>query len=75
MAKTFEKDDNLPALPLPSLQDTLDLYLQSVVPFLTQNELEKTQKIVRDFGNNEGLILHEKLKQRSEECKNWVSKI
>ena len=75
MAKTFEKDDNLPALPLPNLKDTLDLYLQSVVPFLTQNELEKTQKIVRDFGNNEGLILHEKLKQRSEEYKNWVSKI
>ena len=43
--KTFENDDNLPALPLPSLKNTLDLYLQSVVPFLTKNELEKTSKM------------------------------
>ena len=71
--KTFENDDNLPALPLPSLKNTLDLYLQSVVPFLTTNELEKTKRIVEEFGDNEGQILQEKLLQRSSEKKNWVN--
>ena len=71
--KTFENDDNLPALPLPSLKNTLDLYLQSVVPFLTTNELEKTKRIVEEFGDNEGQILQEKLLQRANENKNWVN--
>ena len=71
--KTFENDDNLPALPLPSLKNTLDLYLQSLAPFLTSDELEKSRKIVQEFGDNEGQILHEKLLQRSSEKKNWVN--
>ena len=71
--KTFENDDNLPALPLPSLKNTLDLYLQSLVPFLTSDELEKSKKIVQEFGDNEGQILQEKLLQRSSEKKNWVN--
>ena len=71
--KTFENDDNLPALPLPSLKNTLDLYLQSLAPFLTSDELEKKRKIVQEFGDNEGQILHEKLLQRSSEKKNWVN--
>ena len=73
--KTFENDDNLPALPLPSLKNTLDLYLQSVVPFLTTNELEKTKRIVEEFGDNEGQNLQEKLLQRANENKNWVNSI
>ena len=73
--KTFENDDNLPALPLPSLKNTLDLYLQSVVPFLTPNELEKTKRIVEEFDDNEGQILQEKLLQRANENKNWVNSI
>ena len=73
--KTFENDDNLPALPLPSLKNTLDLYLQSVVPFLTTNELEKTKRIVEEFGDNEGQLLQEKLLQRANENKNWVNSI
>ena len=71
--KTFENDDNLPALPLPSLKNTLDLYLQSLAPFLTSDELEKKRKIVQEFGDNEGQILQEKLLQRSSEKKNWVN--
>ena len=71
--KTFENDDNLPALPLPSLKNTLDLYLQSLAPFLTSDELEKSRKIVQEFGDNEGQILQEKLLQRSSEKKNWVN--
>ena len=71
--KTFENDDNLPALPLPSLKNTLDLYLQSLAPFLTSDELEKSRKIVQEFGDNEGQILQEKLLQRANENKNWVN--
>ena len=73
MAKTFDKDDNLPPLPLPTLEETLKTYSTSVIPFLSQNELEKTKLIIEAFENNEGKVLHEKLHQRSKEFKNWVS--
>ena len=72
MAKTFDNDENLPPLPLPTLEETLAVYSQSVTPFLTQNELEKTKSVIEHFANNEGKILHEKLQERSKEYKNWV---
>jgi len=70
---TFQNDDSLPSLPVPSLEATLSKYLESVKPFVTAAELENTSKILEEFQNGEGQILHQKLVERAATSKNWVS--
>eukprot|EP00013_Stygamoeba_regulata_P028005 CAMPEP_0177663262 /NCGR_PEP_ID=MMETSP0447-20121125/19813_1 /TAXON_ID=0 /ORGANISM="Stygamoeba regulata, Strain BSH-02190019" /LENGTH=712 /DNA_ID=CAMNT_0019169049 /DNA_START=61 /DNA_END=2196 /DNA_ORIENTATION=- len=41
---TFVMEESLPSLPLPSLQDTCDRYLDSVRPLLTTEEYLKTSE-------------------------------
>ena len=45
----------LPQLPLPDLDHTLALYLTSVTPFCTSQELETTKKVIRDLLKPGGL--------------------
>lgn len=63
---TFECDKNLPPLPVPSLKATLDKYLKSVEPFLTEEELAKTRQICKKFQepNGEGEKLQSLLLER-----------
>ena len=72
-AKTFEFEDNLPSLPLPELNETLNMYLESLKPFLDSNEFTKVEIIVKKFENGIGKELQESLKQRAITKKNWVS--
>ena len=73
MAKTFEFEDNLPSLPLPELNETLNMYLESLKPFLGSNEFTKVEIIVKKFENGIGKELQESLKRRAITKKNWVS--
>ena len=73
--KTFSNDELLPPLPLPELNDSLSLYLDSVKPHLNDEEFAKTKQIVDDFKKNEGKILHERLLDRAKKRKNWVNPI
>ena len=73
MAKTFEFEDNLPSLPLPELNETLNMYLESLRPFLDSNEFTKVEIIVKKFENGIGKELQESLKRRAITKKNWVS--
>ena len=73
MAKTFEFEDNLPSLPLPELNETLNMYLESLKPFLDSNEFKKVEIIVKKFENGIGKELQESLKRRAITKKNWVS--
>ena len=73
MAKTFEFEDNLPSLPLPELNETLNMYLESLKPFLDSNEFTKVEIIVKKFENGIGKELQESLKRRAITKKNWVS--
>ena len=50
---TFDRDEGLPKLPIPTLEETLDKYLASVEPFLTPKQLETTQKLCRDFKHSQ----------------------
>lgn len=69
---TFDNDENLPALPLPSLNDTLERYYRSLIPFGTTEELQNSRKIIDTFKNGIGFKLHEMLKKKAEVDKNWV---
>ncbi|XP_041867048.1 choline O-acetyltransferase [Melanotaenia boesemani] len=66
--------DGLPKLPLPNLKDTLDMYLRCMQHLLTEEQFNKTQKTVKQFGGPGGVgeLLQHKLMERRENKANWV---
>ncbi|XP_054166845.1 peroxisomal carnitine O-octanoyltransferase-like [Oppia nitens] len=70
--KTFENEDKLPALPVPSLKTSLELYLETVRPVATDDEYARTETIVRNFENGIGNDLQQMLMKRAESSKNWL---
>ena len=70
--RTFELDEELPSLPVPSLDETLDKYLDSIEPFVTESELKTTKIIVEKFRNGAGEDLQDLLLKHAGERKNWV---
>ena len=51
---TYAFNLSLPNLPLPSLQDTIDRYLNSVRPLMDKQEYERTVALSLEFQRNEG---------------------
>ncbi|CAF3609815.1 unnamed protein product [Rotaria sp. Silwood1] len=74
--KTFEYDDKLPSLPLPTLEHTLERYLDSIRTVVSDDEYVKTKKIVEQFAKGTGRELHEQLKTNIEKRqeRNWLAK-
>ncbi|MED6282782.1 hypothetical protein CHARACLAT_001816 [Characodon lateralis] len=72
--KDSASGDALPKLPLPSLSETLDRYLRCMKHLLTEQQFNKTQKIVKQFGAPGGVgeLLQSKLAERREKKANWV---
>ena len=68
------KQDSLPPLPVPSLQQTMDKYLLAIKPLVDEEDYEYTKDLVKDFlkPNGDGEVLHNKLLQRAKTEKNWV---
>ena len=71
--KTFSHDEDLPNYPLPDLDQTLSIYLESTKPFLSDDDFKETQEHVDAFKKNEGPKLQELLLDRSHSNRNWVS--
>ena len=69
---TFDLDGTLSDYPLPSLDHTLDLYLESTKPFLNAEELKETEECVVNFKANEGPNLQQILVDRAKQHRNWV---
>lgn len=73
---TFHFDDDLGNLPLPSLDDTLQRYYKSLIPFASdESELKNTEKIINEFKNGSGRKLHALLQEKALKEKNWVGLI
>ena len=70
--KTFENEPDLPSLPVPDLQSTLALYLDTVKPVVDNEEYENTEQIVKKFGSLIGPKLQEALLQRAQKSRNWL---
>lgn len=66
--------DILPKLPVPDLKDTLDMYLKCMKHLLTEEQFNKTQNIVKQFGAPGGVgeLLQSKLMERKENKANWL---
>ncbi|MBZ3872666.1 Peroxisomal carnitine O-octanoyltransferase [Sciurus carolinensis] len=70
--RTFQYQDSLPSLPVPSLGESLKKYLESVKPFANEEEYKKTEEIVQKFQNGVGEKLHQKLLERAKGRRNWL---
>lgn len=72
---TFARDNSLPSLPLPSLNDTLERYYESLKPFGNAEQLANSRKIIDNFKNGIGKKLHSILVERTKNHRNWVCSI
>lgn len=60
---TFAAQDKLPKLPIPELESTMKKYLEALAPLQSSQEHNDTKAAVRDFLENEGKDLQERLKK------------
>lgn len=69
------KQDSLPPLPVPALQQTMEKYLSAIKPLVDEEEFEYTQDLVKDFlkPNGDGERLQNRLIQKAKTETNWVS--
>ncbi|GFQ96704.1 carnitine O-acetyltransferase [Trichonephila clavata] len=74
MNEYLAHQNSLPRLPVPPLHPSLEKYLLSVRPLLSEEEYHNTVKIVKDFGAPGGLgvKLHTMLKERAKVTENWL---
>lgn len=69
----FKYQDSLPRLPVPTLEETLPKYLETIKPLLTPEEYVKTEAIVKAFPKKEGPKLQDLLLQRAKAAKHsWL---
>ncbi|RQM17727.1 hypothetical protein DD237_001220 [Peronospora effusa] len=70
--RTMQYQDELPSLPLPPLEQTLEQYIQSCEPLLTPSELEHTKAVCHDFLHGVGPQLQAILQERADSERNWI---
>ncbi|XP_041104760.1 peroxisomal carnitine O-octanoyltransferase-like [Polyodon spathula] len=70
--RTFQYQNSLPPLPLPSFEESLHKYLDAVKPFSSKEDFKKTSELVKDFGRGVGKELHQKLLKRARVKRNWL---
>ena len=61
-SRTFAYQKKLPRLPIPSLEDTCRRYLRALEALQEDGEHEATKRAVQDFLENDGPVIHQKLK-------------
>lgn len=72
-AITPSNPENLPHLPLPKLDDTMEKYLKSVKPFMSSEKFQKTTAIVNDFKRGIGAQLQDLLEYKAQNSENWLA--
>ncbi|GLD99250.1 hypothetical protein PINS_up007968 [Pythium insidiosum] len=70
--RTYQFQDELPPLPLPPLEQTIERYIKSCEPLLTPQELEHTKAVCHDFVHGVGPQLQEVLQERAASERNWI---
>ncbi|XP_031553075.1 carnitine O-acetyltransferase-like [Actinia tenebrosa] len=68
-------EDSLPRLPVPSLQQTMDKYLQAVKPLVDEDDYKNTKTLVEEFRKPGGVgeKLQERLLERAKFTDNWLA--
>ncbi|ORZ19070.1 acyltransferase ChoActase/COT/CPT [Lobosporangium transversale] len=61
--------DELPSLPIPPLDQTLNRYMESIRPLTTDEEYDRMAKAVKEFReSDQGPSLDQRLRERALEC-------
>ena len=63
---TFHYQPSMPRLPIPTLEKTIERYLQAVAPILSGEEFKKTEALASAFLHGNGKKLDAALRQRDE---------
>jgi hypothetical protein len=71
----LDYQDNLPALPIPSLDASITNYLESVRPLLTAEAYEKTCEHAKAFTEGVGWSLDSELRFSSWSSRNWLEEL
>lgn len=71
----FAHQKSLPRLPVPPLLQTLERYLLMLEPIVSQEELEHTSQLVKEFAQKGGVgaRLQASLERRASKTENWLS--
>ncbi|KAK4142947.1 Choline/Carnitine o-acyltransferase-domain-containing protein [Dichotomopilus funicola] len=69
---TYAHQDDLPKLPIPDLESSLDKYLAALKPLQSAREHAETKHAVQAFLRNEGPELNEKLKKYAEARTSYI---
>ena len=74
-SRFYSHQESLPRLPVPPLHQTLEKYLKTVRPLVSDDEYENTKSLVESFGAKGGYgeHLHEKLLEHAKTKENWLS--
>lgn len=67
---TMHFQRSLPRLPVPDLKLTCQRYLKAQQPLLTKNDYLKTKENVKNFEQNDGIMLQNMLKKKNDLDKN-----
>ena len=65
MLSTYSKQNSLPHLPVPQLNDTLDKLVQSVLPLTPKEQCVKLCQAVERFRTDYGPTLQKRLEDRA----------
>lgn len=74
-APKFENNLKLPSLPVPKLSQSIEKYIKSVTPFLSESELNNTKRILKEFSSENGIgtKLQKLLVQKAQNSENWLA--
>lgn len=72
---TFSLDPELPSLPVPPLEQTMQKYITALEPILFDSEYEQTKRVVADFQKPGGIgeTLQKKLQEKAASSDNWLA--
>ncbi|KAJ8937761.1 hypothetical protein NQ318_006624 [Aromia moschata] len=71
--KLYSYQGSLPRLPLPSVHDTMQRYLRSVKPLLSEDGYKRMEKLANEFENGIGKKLQRYILLKSWTSTNYVS--
>lgn len=71
---TFAQQSKLPSLVVPELGTTLGKYLQTIKPYCKDSmELKRQKLLCKDFADNMGPVLQDRLVEYSSTRRNWMA--
>ncbi|XP_077115464.1 choline O-acetyltransferase [Ranitomeya variabilis] len=73
-SKGSKEEEDLPKLPVPPLQQTMDMYLKCMKHLVSEEQYKKSKAIVDRFmmSGGAGEMLQQKLEEHRENTENWI---